>query len=993
MRLSLIVVGVLLGLCTPAMAAGPAIGPLCIDGVTATLHPERSTPQDNGTWTPVDYAFDTAQAGRALVVVLDRSITPTDQLETCAATEKRMLANGAHTVLSGRVKSLKLSGQIFNGPGGNRFQIDPGAMELVLGRVDSGARPVIGGSIDFRGSRLWIGVTQTVLAKPDDIKGELDIEAYNRTITAGRIALGGLEFVADLAPARPSNVSVRLDLKTGQANLWAGNLTGRPKAIASGDLSFPYMSARGVALKSSRIDVTASGGKGVATFGTLSGKATSLSISNSPLTWNVSGPTISLGKAVGATDQSQDRLSVGDPELTGFAIPTATASLDSASGDTLFKGAVSATFADLGHHQRSGTSTWTSASSPVLSYLMPGGLGRVKWTEVGSDDALTVSGSLDLPQLSLGGMQLIQPLSMSLQPTRLASGLVIPVKVDLPSTKGSVSFLNADQTIGIEGRLDRLSIDGRLIIAVPALSSSRFEAKAGKVNLAVGAAVSISPVIAGAKPNFLNAEITASNLTDLSVAKAASTGVALLSTDALLLAQPVFKVGDNGTDAQATVSLTANGSAKLQYDLATSKTGIAQARLTADNVNFSLVGPGDKVVDFGGTLVTNPVGSIKQISVEVDRLSPIQIESAQLDTLSLSSGRVSKTPPAGSSELGYAGTPSRPLTLSSAHATRVAIDDKIALSLFSLSVLDFGVKDADVDFGSGIALAHSNLDLHAGRLVEAEVAGKTARQIQGLNVVVDGKLGVHTSGFSINDRVGAHVNLALDGPEDALNGAGSIGLGAFTGDVRSTLPIGFDCEGSHELDVDMETDVAFTGATINTHMRNGKLSGNAQVGPILAATHTVGTGTGCNAPKIHHVVAKQGAWWTDGICSKGLKFYHCRWESPEISYTYHISLNVRNITAPISLSNPLLFLHEDGNVTICNRGVVTVGIPVVFVGGYSPGIDSNYPGLDNIVNGIIQFTFEPAQSLAGSSLGNTAGWLVSTLATVDGNTFCFEKRH
>ncbi len=993
MRLSLIVVGFILALASPAMAAGPAIGPLCIDGVTATLHPERSTTQDNGTWTPVDYAFDTAQAGRALVVVFDRSITPTDELETCAATERRMLAAGAHTVLSGRVRSLKLSGQIFNGPGGNRFQIDPGTMELVLGRVDSGARPVIGGSIDFRGSQLWIGASQTVLATAGTIKGELDIEAYNRTITAGHITLGGLDFIADLTPGRPSNVSIRLDLGTGQAKVWAGNLTGRPKAIAYGDLSFPFMDARGSALKAARVDVSVSSGKGVATFTTLSGTASALSISNSPLIWNFKGPTITLAKAEGAADQSQDRLSVGDPELTGFAIPAATASLDSTAGDSLFKGTVSATFFDLGHHQRSGASTWTSVSSPVLSYLMPGGLSRVKWTEAGSDDALTVSGSLALPQLSLGGMQLTQPLLLSLQPTRVASGLAIPVKVDVPSTKGSVSFLNADQTIGIEGRLDRLSIDGRLLVTVPTLSNSRFEAKAGKVNLAIGAAVSISPVIAGAKPNFLNAEITASNLTDLSVAKTASTGIALLSTDALLLAQPVFKVGDNGTDAQATVSLKANGSAKLQYDLATSKVGIAQANLTADDVNFSLLGPGDKVVDLGGTLVVNPTGSIKRITVEVDRLSPIQMESAQLDTLSLSSGKVSKKPPAGDTELAYAGTPSKPLTLNSAQATRVKIDDKIALSLFSLRDLDFGIKDADVDFGSGVALAHAALDLHAGGLVEAEVAGKTARQIQGLNVVVDGKLAVHTSGFSINDRVGARVDLALDGPEDALNGVGSIGLGPFTGDVRSTLAISFDCEGSHELDVDMETDVGFTGAKINARMRSGKLSGDAQVGPILAATHSVGTGTGCNAPKIHHVVAKQGAWWTDGVCSEGLKFYHCRWESPEISYTYHISLNVRNLTSPISLSNLHLYLSENGDVTICNMGAVTVGIPVVFAGGYSAGIDSNYPGLDNIVNGIIQFTLEPAQSLAGSSLGNTAGWLVSTLATVGGNTFCFEKKH
>jgi hypothetical protein len=187
----------------------------------------------------------------------------------------------------------------------------------------------------------------------------------------------------------------------------------------------------------------------------------------------------------------------------------------------------------------------------------------------------------------------------------------------------------------------------------------------------------------------------------------------------------------------------------------------------------------------------------------------------------------------------------------------------------------------------------------------------------------------------------------------------------------------------------MEANFLVTGMQLNAKMRDGKLSGDSAVGPIATVFHSTGPSS-CNAPSIHHVVAEKGKWWTDGICSRDLTFYHCRWESPEISYTYHITLNVRLLTAAVSLSNPHVYLQESGDLRVCNVGVVAVG-GIVPVGGYSPGIESNYPGLDNIVNGIIQLTLEPFQTVVATAVGNVAGWLVSTVGTVGGNAFCIGK--
>ena len=117
----------------------------CADGVTQTSHPNEASQRDNGTWTPVDYRLDSAQVGNALAVVFDRPITPADKLESCSAIQTRMVASGIHLIISGQLRSLQLEAQVFQGPGGNRIQIDPPVPNtshetdgLVLARVDSG---------------------------------------------------------------------------------------------------------------------------------------------------------------------------------------------------------------------------------------------------------------------------------------------------------------------------------------------------------------------------------------------------------------------------------------------------------------------------------------------------------------------------------------------------------------------------------------------------------------------------------------------------------------------------------------------------------------------------------------------------------------------------------------------------------------------------------------------------------------------------------------
>jgi hypothetical protein len=91
------------------------------------------------------------------------------------------------------------------------------------------------------------------------------------------------------------------------------------------------------------------------------------------------------------------------------------------------------------------------------------------------------------------------------------------------------------------------------------------------------------------------------------------------------------------------------------------------------------------------------------------------------------------------------------------------------------------------------------------------------------------------------------------------------------------------------------------------------------------------------------------------------------------------------------MSNPHVYLSSQSEVSVCNLGAVVITPILPLVGGFSPGIDSPYPGLDNIVNGLIQFGFEPFQSLVMSGLGTGVGWFASSITSAAGNLLCIGK--
>ena len=975
-----------------ALASGPTIGPLCIDGVTATPHPELASPREGGVWTPTDYSLDPAQARTAKLTVFDKAIPPSNRFETCRDVLTRMANTGSRPVLSGTLRALTLRALVFEGPAGNRIQVNRGSFTATLGRVESGSRPVIGGQIDFRGSELWIHPSEDIVVTSGGIEGELEIEAWNRKIVGANISIGpAFKYVTSLVPRRETNITVRLNLQDGQARLWAGDLVGAAPAGATGDLNVPALFLKGATLQAASVNVLATNGQLDTRIVGMKGSSDEVLIPGPQLDWRMTNALLTIDLVDGRADQQPDMLTVAHAAFRTVSIPKAHTEILSHAPVQLFDGTAETTFAALSEASRSATSSWTNVSSVALGTMCPTGIARMRWHEAGPTSALIVDGTFDIDRLKLAGIDLVQPISLVLARSPLLADIAIPVKIDLPAANGRISFLNGDQTVAIQGRLTRLSIDGMLVIPVLDIAMSRLEVKYGKLQIGVATAVSISPVVAGAKPNFIDGTLSVVNNAAITVSRVNSVGTALLTAHAVVLAQPVLQVGDNGTKNPSTVDFKSEGDATLQYDLAVSTSTLVKAKLTATDVAFSLLGPEPRILDLGGNRISDPTATIKSIAIEVDQLSLVRVERAQIDNLRITAGRVTKVRSDGADTgLEYSGALASPLTLETARAGRVSVSDALVLSDFELDVLDVSMTDSSVSLGAGISFAHGFLGLHAAQLAEATQQGKRLRRLKDTSVTVDGKLAVHSPSMSINDAVSTKLNLDhLDGPEEALNGSGSLKFGTFTGSARSPLTIKFDCRGSGHLDVDMETNMVVAGGDFNARMDNGKLSADGATGPIGALTHSTGEAT-CDSPVVKHVVQEQGKYWTDGICSKGFEIYSCRWESPEISYSYHIHLSVRALTATLTMTNPHVYLSHQGQLSVCNIGALAVA-DVVAVGGYSPGIDSPYPGLDNIVNGIIQFAFEPLQSVAASAIGTGVGWLVSLLATPAGNALCIGK--
>lgn len=985
------ITGAALSLIAPAkaLAAGAIVGPLCLEDVRGQSFPGQAVVVGDGVWTPWTYARDPAKPF-GQIALFDRPITASPALESCAQVRTRMVSAGARVILAGRVSEIALRALIFNG-GGNRVQIDPGQLEATLTRVETGERPIAGGVIDLQGSKLWIKAPTRVLSTSSGIEGELEIEAWDRRIRDAQLQFaGGLSYRSDLRPQVAAggvrgNVTVRLDLANGMASLWRGDLEGAPVLALAGDAQLESLNLAAARLNAARVQIVARSGRSDILFSDLRGDAAAADAPGQRLSWSFAAPRLRLGEIQGDGEASPNGFRLNRPEVRRVSVDAAAGRLAAPTGDIL-SGAVTAEFAVLRQDRIEGTNVWTRAAAPALTSIFPeGALDRVALHFKGARTAPTLGGRIDASALAIGGYEIKNALALTIPERTVSDEVVIPIRVDLPSATGTIVVRPNGQTIALTGRLKTLFLRGDVVIPLNDPPSAHLDVAANDFRLRVGSAVSASPFIAGADPNFASADLAVSNPTALRVSKA-STGTTLIRADVMSLVNPILQVGSAGTTTRASLKVDAVGGVDLVYDLARGKVVIGRAKLVANNTSFELIGPGPKILDLDGTLFSDPRVSLGHLEVQIDVLGPNRVEQASFTALQISASGVERRRE-GEKGLTYKAELTRPVTIATFSAARAFVEDQIKIGSGELTVLDLALKNGQIDLGPGVQFRSATIAIRAAAIRKGLGQDDERFSFDDAALDVAGAFRARTPEGAINDAVGSTLTIRLSGPEQALSGAGLLTIAPFTGHADSQLEIAFRCENSPKLEVPIEYNFGAAGAGMQVQMRDGALSGEAATGPINVTLHTKGP-RACSNKAQRVVLAPAARGWTYGICSRGFKVYRCRWEwkTPEVSFSYRIRLAVEFAAINVTLTGPRIRLSESGNLNVCAGGVILS--PAAVIGGYSPQIDTNLPEANRIVNAYLAAQFEPIQSLAASAIVTNATWLSSNIVNGASVGYC-----
>jgi hypothetical protein len=971
-----------------AAGAGAIVGHVCLDGVRSQAFPAEQTIVADGVWIPYAYTID-PQGPAPRIAVFDRAIPTVGMLETCAEVVTRMDAAGSSPIIMGVISALELRLMAFNGANGNRVQIPAKGLEVTLSNVETGDRPIAGGTIDLKGSRLWISNPTAIFSSSSEIAGILEIEAWNRRISAAAIVLpGGLTYRADLEPVNSGNLTIRLDLAGGRAMLWEGALGGRPNLVAAADADLDTLKLQAATLTSTRVAISARAGAASIVFAELRGSSASAQVPGPKLGWAFTEPQLGIGELKGDSHQTETGFLLHHPSVRQVTVESVATALTSANGQHIIDGAAATSFRMLSRNQLTATSIWENPTSiPLARTFSAGSLDRFELNVDGLPTAPWFSGTLVTRKISTAGIEVATPIVISIERTQIHTELVIPIHVDLPASSGSVSFKNDQGNVLITGSLHGLNIDGRITIPLPDVAQSHFDIPPNNLQFGVGAAIAISPFIAGTKPNFAGATLDVKNVTALRVAST-SLGIARITATAMALGQPVVQIGDNGTASPATLDLKSDGVVNLDYNLTRGGVAIVRARLRAQDVDFRLIGPSPTTIDLGGNLVTDPQITLEQILVEIDRIGPVIIERGELTRLRVLAPRVERR-----NGLKFSGNLSQPFTVTSFRAGRVVLNDELLLGGGEVTSVNLEMIDGKVDLGDGVTFENASLGFKVDTIRTVQFGENDIFEIENAILAVRGNFHVASPSIGINNATSSHIDLKVSGRENSLNGVGRLYIGAFTGHADSNLPIHFACENSNTLNVPIEYNFAFGGVTADVRMSSGKLSGHAALDPIAVIMHTKGEAA-CNTKPEKWVVAPAAHGWTNGICTQVWppKIWACKWEwsTPEISFGYTIKLAVRFLNYNLTLTQPHLYLQEGGKLDVCNVGAAVL-VSGPSIGGYSPQISTPLPGADNIVNGIIAANFEAAQSVVATAVSSTVGWLVSAGITSVGNALCMGR--
>jgi hypothetical protein len=1005
------------------------MGALCVGGpgVTAsydTAHPDKRA---DGAWIPVHMVYKRANARQqARLILFDRQVpveAPFNGHLTCDQIASEMAKLNAALLLSGRLNSLTLDGLTFeaNKAGDNRFQIDV-IKDADLGYVDAALLKVAGGKVDLRGSRLWLTNPATILVTNSSLSGTLELETWNRAIDDAVFRLpGGTSFSTTLRlnPAN-QNVLFHLNLATLGAELWRGRLSGTPVGPINGQtLIAGPVTLDTPALQIKRVEVEGVAGKFDTRLITISGGAKRAVSQTSPIVATMEAPALTWATASAHISQDPLSFELGDLTLSDAVFSSAESRLEALTQGVILKGQAKATFASLSLASLKGTFDWQAPEAPLFAFLIPGGdVTRVTFSMDGAQGrALMLDGALDAKSFLVGGLRLIRPIHVAFPPTSTSEDIAIPIAISAGPQGGRLEVSDGTHAVLLTAELRRLSLNARCVLTLRNFADSHLDVPATNLQLEVATAVSTSPWLGSTKPLFGSAAVKATNRTALVIGVKTQSGLVLLDTEVLAIGDPVLQFG-NAKPFHARTTLNASGGATVAYCLNRGDLVVTRGTFRSIVAEFTSLDPG-ATVDIGGTMLVDPNGSIKDLSIAIDRAN--NQGSVSSGAIKLAGTRVSRAhDPARPNDLAFDGALQGPFTIDSLTGTPEFTRDRIDLTSLRALGVNVAMTNATFDLSQAISLLDASVSLKGDQIVSSlelnetnsdvptpvapkylqlksledvclaipqDVADNTTRREYLTNVTVEPAGKLRLDGDVGNDVVVqlgnaptlSNASITVSGRSDRLNGKGGATFAGFTGSIHSAIMTDANCDGGHLLRIPMNTLMATGGTTLAITLVNGKAEAK---GPLHAlAMQIVSTGKAeCEGAWHKQILVAATSGWTEGICptwSEPLRRCRWTWETPEVSYEYRSKAVVRALSATVLLANPFVGFGEKKTL-VCNVGPAVVD-PILIIGGYYPEFRGNIPVISDVANALVGVTAEITESTIATALGTGIGGIASAV--------------
>lgn len=998
----------------PSYAADISLGPLCVTGVQERADPTDLSFSNGHQWMRVVHTYKAPKSGSKASLVLFSKPVPQDpdSPPDCTKLRETAKANDIGVTLEGLIESLDMRSRVGSGVLGNRLWIDPdGSFTLTMKKVNSGLQPVGGGALQLQGSYLWIRRVGAILSTPDSISGTIEVEAYNRSIDGAKLSLpGGGSALATLKLRNPDreNLFLRLNLSNGEAQIWRADMVASNVRVAGPSMTISALQLGQFTATASTMRIKASNGVLTGTMEEVEGEADRLVATKEHVTFEADDVSFFNTNISGEIKQELSNFSWKALSASGFNAESSETMM-AVKQNVLVEGAAIAKFSKISSSEIDGSVEWIRPKIANVPLSIPEGQGkRFRILLSGRSGGTEVAGFLSAEAFRISGIEVNRDVALSFVSGPSSAVVDIPIDINAPGLAGEIKLHDLDQSIFLKAALAGFHLKANLFLDLDdPVEGSRLEILPGGLSAGLSNTVSLEPWLAGTKPGFGRFGVTISNSEQIVIRKTNPTGTLEFNAGVIALAEPILRIGEGAEKRRSSITLNSIGNALFSYGVNDRKMVMQKVRFEVRDLFFHMLDSGG-TIDLGGTSITEPKVSMKNLSIDINRKSDFQVmraEEIRVEGENFTRNRTVKT------ETAFSGEQSSPFAIGRLTGVPEFNDTSITVREIVVDNLSFALKNASLTLGESLSLRNSVISLSANRIQSIDEIQKNTdgsdllddkgnvirkRREYFTNVKINASGTLRESEFSDSMQLDVppdviDLHLEASGRSDLLNGSGGVRISPFSGRYKGNVEFEFACKGGGHPIAPTETRFT-TGGTpfepLGVEVKDGKFGiEGTLVG--LNISYKGDTQVECDSESEKYVISPKQEWWTWGICPTWSEpFRKCKWSTvvPEVSVGYHLRFGYYGLAGQATIGAPVMSI-KNGETKFCFAPPVVLN-PLVIAMGISPQVEfsgANPGDVEKVLNGIIHTALVPVESAFLTSVGNTAALAVgSTLTTPAG---------